>query len=494
MIRCWKIFSQMRARNHAPGGTLLIAGVMLVVTSLVPGAQKEKNPDEQRAEEIKERIEKAFDAWSSKPEETRPAYDAIIRQIVDSLSEDEIRLVAQYVHGIDVEEAAFRRWARFDPAGALKAVRAFEDANAAEIRLAGTGLEGGPGEAMEGYVFGMYLGALDGWSEVAPKAAWESFKKREGPLAKSLVVDDYLHYFYQVLFDHLAKVDPDLAFQELIQFRADRFDEMFIASMLAGYLHGAPRGRDWHKEANRLLELKWRGGWLYAEIRTALVGRWLEDAPEAAAKWFREGDVEDLHWSYIEHSHGGVGPFTSDDDPAEQQQAAKQKRRHNLGSAAGYWAARDFASAWRWMKSYRGFRSEGFGQDVLHGAGVFLSNRTSYFLEDGGARKYVLEQAALLPDQADRTELALGFAEALWVFDDTKFVGEPPPDKAKWMETVRKSISALRLRPEATTAIVKKLQNIGSIGKNGADHPGNRTESEPESNGETKPESEVSPR
>jgi len=435
---------------------------MLVVTGLALCAGKEQSPDAQRAEKIEARIEMALDAWSKKPEETRPAYGAVVHQIFDSLSKDEIRLVAQYVHDIDVEEEAFRRWARFDPVGALKAVRAVEDANAAEIRLAGTGLEGGPGEAMSGWVSGMYLGALDGWSEVAPKAAWESFKKREGPLSKSLVVEDYLHYYYQVLFDHLAKVDPDLAFHELIQFRADEYEEMFAASMLAGYLQGAPRGRDWRKEANRLLERRWKRDRLYPEIRTALMGRWLEDASEAAEKWFLQGDVEDLHWSYDEPPNGDLDPFTSDAVPDEQQQSEKKKRCNDLGSAAGYWAARDFPAAWRWMQSYSGFRREGFDQAVLHGADVCLSNRTSYFLGGGGARTYVLEQAALLPDQADRAELALRFAKVLWVFDDTEFLGEPPPDKAKWLANVRRSISALRLSPEATIAIVEKLQNKGN--------------------------------
>ena len=202
----------MKTQKHTPAGALLIVGVMLVVTCFAQGAQKEKTPDEQCAEKIKERIQKAYDAWGSKPEDTRPSYNAMVGQVFDTLAEDEIRIVAQYLHFIDVEEEAFRRWARFDPAGALKAVRAFEDANAAEIRLAGTGLEGGPGEAMQGYVFGMYLGAIDGWAEIAPKEAWEAFKKREGPLSKSLVIEDYTSYFYEMLFEHLAKTDPDFAF------------------------------------------------------------------------------------------------------------------------------------------------------------------------------------------------------------------------------------------------------------------------------------------
>ena len=377
---------------------------MLVVTCLAPCAEKEQSLDQQRAEKIEARIEKAIDAWSSKPKETWPTYDEMVRQALESLSEDEIRLVAQYVQGSDVEEEAFRRWARFDPAGALKAVRAVEDANAAEIRLAGTGLEGGPGEAMSGWVFGMYLGAIDGWSEVVPMAAWKSFKKRDGPLSNSLVVEDYLHYFYQVLFDHLAKVNPDLAFQELISFRADKYEEMFTASMLAGYLHGAPRGRDWRKEADRLIERKWKGGWLYAEIRTALMGRWLEDAPEAAEKWFREGDVEGLHWSYVDSSHGDNDPFASEEARAEQQQSVKGKQRIDLASASGYWAARDFPAAWRWMKAYSGFRRKGFGEAVLHGADVFLSKRTAYFLGGGEARAYIYEQAARLPNEADRAK------------------------------------------------------------------------------------------
>ena len=464
---------------------------MLAVTCLAPCAEKKQSPEEQRAERIEARIEKAFGDWSIKPELTRPAHDAVVRQIFDSLSEDEIRLVAQYVHGIDVEEEAFRRWARFDPAGALQAVRVVEDANAAEIRLAGTGLEGGPGEAMSGYVFGMYLGALDGWSEIVPKAAWESFKKREGPLAKSLVVEDHLHYFYQMLFDHLAKVEPDLAFQELIQFRADKFEEMFTASMLAGYLHGAPRGRNWHKEADRLLERKWKHGDVYSEIRTALMGRWLEDAPEAAEKWFREGDVEGLHWSYVEAPHDDVDPFASDGHVAEQQQPVKEKRRTALGSAAGYWAARDFSAAWRWMKSYGGGRQEGFGSAVLDGMSAYF-NRVSWG-DQTKAREHWLKQVTKLDDQRDRDQIALQFAKVLWGFNDTEFLGEPPPDMAKWLQGVLGGLSALRLSPEAASEVMKVLQEKPISEQAGTGQPATRPESKPEGCDKPQPESGVAP-
>lgn len=204
-----------------------IACLMLIVTSSALFAE-EKRPYEQSAANLETRFEKAFADWSSKPEATRPDYDAVASKVFDSLNEDEIRLVAQHLISIDVQEEAFRRWARFDSAGALKAARGFEDGNAAEIRLAGTGLEGGPGEWMERLVFEMYLGALDGWSEVQPIAAWESFKKREGPLSNSLVIEDYLPNFYRILFERLAKVDPDRAFKELISYHSDDFEEMKV--------------------------------------------------------------------------------------------------------------------------------------------------------------------------------------------------------------------------------------------------------------------------
>jgi hypothetical protein len=465
---------------------------MLLVTCLAPCAPEEKRADERSAEKIKTRIEKAVEAWSSESEETRATYDAKIRQILDSLSHNEIRLVAQYIQDIDAEEEAFRRWARFDPAGALQSVRAVEDANAAEIRLAGTGLEGGPGEAVSGWVFGMYLGALDGWSEVEPKAAWESFKKREGPLAKSLVVEDYLHYFYRVLFDHLARVDPDLAFQELIRFRADKYEEMFTASMLAGYLHSAPRGRDWRKEAGRLLERKWKFGDVYAEMRTALMGRWLEDSPRAAEKWFQEGDVEDLHWSYVDPPSGDLDPFASDSDSPHQQQAAKEKRRNDLGGAAGYWAARDFPAAWRWMRAYLAYSREGFGADVLDGTSAFFNEECWGSQTD--AREHYLKEVAKLSDQLDRDQFALHFAKVLWVFDDTEFLGEPPPDKAKWLEKVRESITTLRLSPEAASGVMDALRGKPISEQGGAGQPATRSKSDSEGKEKPQPESKAAPR
>lgn len=451
----------MKALIHMSQSFILVASLLWVVTCHALCAESEPKPDTQRAEIIKARIVKDLEAWFQKPENARPAYDSAIRDSLGRLSEDEIRIVAQYVHDIQVEEEAFRRWARFDPAAALKAVRVIEDAHAAEIRLAGTGLEGGPGDAMSEWVFGMYFGALDGWSEVAPKVAWELFKKQDGPLSKSLVVEDYLDSFYPVLFDHLAKVDPDLAFQELIQFRAKEFEEMSIASMLAGYLHGAPRGRDWRKEAELLLARKWEQDYVYAEIRTALMGRWLEDDSKAAVKWFSEGDVEDLHWLYVKHPNDNHDPFAADSVSPSNQEAIKEKKRYDLGSAAGYWAARDFSAAWRWMKSYSEFHREDFGRAVMHGVDVYLSNRISYFVEGGGARLYVLEKAALLPDHAERAELALRFAKVLWVFDGTIFLGKPAPDKMKWLASVRESISALRLSNDAVNATIDKLQNKG---------------------------------
>lgn len=467
--------------------SLIVAGVMLLFTCCAPCAEKPQSPDEERAEQLQVRIEKALAERWNKPEATRPAFNATVRQFLDSLSEDEIRLVAQYVHDLDVEEEAFRRWARFDPAGALKAVRAVEDANAAEIRLAGTGLQGGPGEAVSGWVFGMYLGALDGWSEVEPKAAWESFKKREGPLAKSLVVEDYFHYFYRVLFDHLARVDPDLAFQELIRFRADKHEEMFTASMLAGYLHGAPRDRDWRKEAERLLERKWKFGDVYAAMRIALMGRWLEDSSLTAEKWFQEGDVEDLHWSHAEPT-GELDPFASDSDSPHQQQAAKAKRRNDLGSAAGYWAARDFPAAWRWMKAYRAYSREGFEAEVLDGMSAFFNEESWGSQTD--AREHCLNEVAKLPDQLDRDQFALRFASVLWVFDDTEFLGDPPPDKARWLEKVRESITNLRLSPGAAFGVMDALRGKPNSEQGGVGRPATRPKLDSEGGDKPQPESE----
>ena len=373
----------MKACKHILGVGTLIACLMLIITSLAPCAE-EKSLDQQIADKLKTRFEKAHADWSNKPEATRPAYDAVVRQVFDTLNQDEIRLVAQYLFMNEVQEEAFRRWARFDAAGALKAIRAFEDGNAAKIRLAGTGLEGGPGEVIEGYVFDMYWGALDGWSAVEPLAAWQAFKKREGPLSNSLVIEGYLSEFYRVLLERLAKVDPDLAYNELINYRSDDFEEIHVESMLGGYLRGAPQNRDWRMEANRLLTREWRpGSRVHSEIRTALMGRWLQDDAKAAEEWFRGTDIEGLSWSY--------------------RNASKDvKIRNDLGSAAGYWAARDLPAAWDWMKSYKGFERKGFGAAVLHGADVFLSRRASYYNGGAEARAFLSEQAAKLPLAQDR--------------------------------------------------------------------------------------------
>jgi hypothetical protein len=373
---------------------------------------------------LEKRIGQAYDLWLSK-NEPRETYNASLRKILESLSEDEVRLVAQHV-GFESEKEAFRMWARFDPAGALKEVRAIENANAEEIKLAGSGLEGGPGEGMQRYVYEMYLGAIDGWAEVALKTAWESFKERKGPLSNSLVIEDYVTRFYRVLFEHLAKVDPDQAFNELISFRSDDFEEMCVASMLGGYLRSAPRGRDWRNEADRLLERKWESdGRLYSEIRTALMGRWLADAPEAAEKWFQDGDVEGLHWSYIDSPEGDDSPFLSEEARAKQKKIVRDKLRNDLASASGYWSARDFPAAWSWMKSYKGNKREGFGAAVLHGSDVFHARRASYYVGGPWAQPFILMQAAKLPDEQDRQACISMINEA--DFDTEYLHGVPLP-------------------------------------------------------------------
>jgi hypothetical protein len=427
-------------RHHKLKNVALVIGVMLAVMCIAPCEQKLPPAEEQLLEKIEKRIEAAYDLWCSKPEESRETYDATIRQILGSLSEDDIRLVAQNI-GFECEREAYRMWARFDPSGALRAVRAFEDKNADEIKLAGTGLEGGPGEAMQGYVFEMYLGAIEGWSEVDPKVAWESFKERKGPLSNSLVIDDFVCDFYRVLCEHLAKVDPDRAFNELISFRSDDYEEMIVASMLGGYLRSAPRGRDWRKEVNQLLEREWRHGWwLHSEIRTALMGRWLQDDAETAERWFLDSDVEGLSWSY-------------------RNDQKDVKIRNGLGSAAGYWAARDFPAAWNWMKSYNGFKRKGFGAAVLHGADVFLTKRDAYFVAGGGVRAPLLAQAAKLPEE-------LGREACIAMLQDA----EP---NAEYLDPV--------------------IEQNRSSEQDGADQPATAPESKPEGDQNAKPESEVRP-
>lgn len=447
----------MEALKHIQLNPSLVVGMILVTTCLAPSADQEMSDDQHRAEKIGARIEDALEDWSSKAKSTRPAYDTMIRKVFDSLSDDEISLVAQHVHGIDVEEEAFRRWSRFDPAGALKAVRAIEDKNAAEIRLAGTGLEGGPGDAMSGWVFGMYLAALDGWSDVAPKAAWESFKKREGPLAKSLVVEDYTSILHEILFERLARTEPDFAFNEFLVADLGEYEELNGVAILQGYLRSAPNGRDWKKILDQSLSRGLPRGWrFYSVLRTDLMGRWLEDDPDEAQKWFSEGDIEGLNWSFVEPPSSDFDPFAPDSDSPKQKQAAKEKRRNDLGSAAGYWAARDFPNAWQWMKACREYSREGFEAEVLYGMSAFFNE------ESGGsqtvAREHCLKAVATLPNQPDRDQFALRFATVLWMFDDTEFLGEPPPDKAKWLEEVRGSIRTLRLSPEATSGVMNALQ------------------------------------
>lgn len=447
----------MNARKHRKVSTYLVVGMMLIGTCLAPCAEKEMRADEQRAQKIEARIEKNLKDWSSQPDISRPSYDAVVQKIFATLSKDEVRLVAQYVHSLDVEEEAFRRWSRFDPARALKAVRAIEDENAAEIRLAGTGLEGGPGEAVSDWVSGMYLAAVDGWSDVAPKAAWESFKRREGPFAKSLVLEDYTPNFYEVLFEHLARIEPDFAFKEFMVADLGEYKELRGVAILKGILRSAPKGCDWSKCLEQSLARVLPRGWeFYSVIRTELMGRWLEDAPDEAEKWFSSGDIEGLHWSFVEQPSDNNDPFVLDSHSPKQQQAAREKIRNDLGSAAGYWAARDFPAAWHWIKTHRAHVRDGFEAKVLDGMSAFFKEDS--WGRQTTAREHCLKAIATLSDQLDRDQFALRFATVLWVFDDAEFLGEMPPDKVKWLENVRGSISSLQLSSKAESSVLNILR------------------------------------
>ena len=119
------------------------------------------------------------------------------------------------------------------------------------------------------------------------------------------------------------------------------------------------------------------------------------------------------------------------------------------------------------MKSYKEFRQEGFETVVLKGMSDYFNEEP--WGEQALARSHCLEEIAKTPDQADRDQIALRFAPVLWRFDDTKFLGEPPPDKGKWLEVVRKRLPSLRLSPQGEKIIVEKLQDSGNSEQGGAD-------------------------
>lgn len=409
-----------------------------------------KQPIDEKAlaEKIGLRMNGEMDAWFQRPPESRRPYASMLQKVVDSLSDEEIPLIGRFQADDAFNQMVFRRWATKDHAAALSEARKVEDANAAEISLTGTGLEGGPGEAVCGYVFEMYLGAVEGWSQVDPKAAWDSFKKLEGPFSKSKVVEEFSSNFDRAILLSLAKLDPDFAFKEMMA-RGD--DEFLMGRMLEGYLRGAPDHRDWKKDVDRLLERKWDREWVYGEIRCTLMGRWLEDDPEAAEKWFREGQVEGLHWFYNRLLNDVGDPFDTKSAAEEKPPAPIEKKRYDLSYAVGFWAARDFPGALRWLKSHEGKLEEGFENGLLRGAESCLG-------EYKEALPYLVDQLGKVPDQKDRDFFALTFAKVLWKFNDTRFIDQPPPDKSEWLKQIGKRLSKLQLSPETEKRILEKLK------------------------------------
>ena len=187
---------------------------------------------------------------------------------------------------------------RSEPQIALQAVLGFEEANSAELKRAGTGLEGGPGDALSGLTFSFYLAAMEGWVEVDPEAAWNFFKDPKGPLSKSEVVEDYRSKFHAVIFHELAKTKPDLAFEEFLTTDWGRYPDLNASAMLEGYVRSAPKGQNWEEDLGKILKRKFpRGGDLATTVRHGLMGRWLQDDSKAAETWFNKNEVAGIQYT-----------------------------------------------------------------------------------------------------------------------------------------------------------------------------------------------------
>lgn len=404
--------------------------VLLFVIFLIPVKATEVS-DEQKSITIADAILDKLDAWQNEAIETRPAYNLMIDRLLSPLSKEEIRLLGRFQSAAELDGEIFRRWALFDAAAAFHTTRKVEEENAAEIKLAGTSLEGGPGQGMQAYVFKLYLGATRGWAEKSPKEAWKAFKSRSGVFSKSLVIDDFTTQFYEVIFEQLAKKNADFAFKEFLAADLGEYEELHTVAILNGYLRTAPRGRDWKKELDQVLARPGKRDWRFFKVLQAdFMGRWLEDSPEAAQKWFKEGKIENLHWS----------------------QKETQIKRHHLGKAAGYWAARDFPAAFLWIKSHDMLSPEGFSDEFIEGMSSFFYD--DYERED---RNLLLKGITGLPEQEDRERMSLLCAKKLWFFDDWQYINAPPPDKEKWLEGVQENLKKLRLGADASKAILKKL-------------------------------------
>ena len=102
-------------------------------------------------------------------------------------------------------------------------------------------------------------------------------------------------------------------------------------------------------------------------------------------------------------------------------------------------------------ESHEEFRRSGYERTVFGGTRDYSENKEE-------ARAHCKKQLPKLAEQADRDLMALRFCELLWVFDPTGYLGEPSPDKKKWLREVRKGLPALRLTPEAAAAVIEKLK------------------------------------
>ena len=329
-------------------------------------------------------------------------YLEFTKTVVKAWSEEEVRAAAKGEFHPDFLWAIFERWGSCSPEEALEFVLGMETKHEAEIKLSGTGLEGGPGEAMEAYVGEMMRAAIAGWASVDVEKVWKVVSGKKLGLEKSQVFQHFGYLTPMSIFEQLAKTRPMTLVREIESME----NSLWRRSAIKGFVEGGDANLPWGeivKEVTGLSSLPKSHDHVLHSIREGLMARWLAVEPAAAEQWFKEEAPEGVGWMMSERGYpDGTDLFAT---TREEDLRAKEviRRDYSLGRAAAEWFKRDPDPALQWIQSRSG-----------EGAEVLLANFFSLVLESDqnwpqGKKTELMDLAEQLsPDQAKKIKILLG--------------------------------------------------------------------------------------
>ncbi len=255
-------------------------------------------------------------------------------------------------HSGEFVELLVSRWAYLDPNELILQFQADDQRMKELADRAGNGLEGNSAEAQLSYEWGNFNAMMAGWSKKDPKAAWNATKKPDGRVSHLVLFNDDFGYLTPIrIFENLAAVDAEYAWNEFAKFPDDRFG-FYRESILKGISRGLVEETDWEEALNKAVALSG----IYLDelkhvIRENLLSRWVADDFDAARNWF--------------FSAGALPAATEERDLSLDSSTARflfgqtvdpnlqMRIRVSMRPSIVMWMARDFDSALAWLVEHK---------------------------------------------------------------------------------------------------------------------------------------------